>query len=194
MVILPLVALGCLVSLVSWAIIATFLKGYTLLLPLAHVCLQSAIIGVYFWTDSLKNYEEIFYNKLKTRSEFSANDESQNVERSIGNVLKTLELKRRNILLLSVLTSWITPFTVLKNNKFEQMFRNTFLSNRFFVISSLSLQLVTFAVMSGILIGNPSVSSCCLTRALTKMLKRKMVGHHYIWLPKSDVMNVCNCW
>ena len=43
----PLIALNCAASLVSWAIIATSLKVFCLLLPIAHVSLQTGIAAMY---------------------------------------------------------------------------------------------------------------------------------------------------
>ena len=65
----------------------------------------------------------------------------------------------KKIFMLSSLTSWITPFTVLANNHLD---RKTFLSTSYLIVSSLSMHTITFLSVAVILISNPhiKISEC----------------------------------
>ena len=126
---------------------------------LCHVLLQTVINKLFQMSDNLKSYEEAFYDSLKdeTVSYFGEYEESQKVKQDIDKKCESLSTKRGNILNLSLLTDWIAPYTVLKNNHLDRLFRNSFLSTRFFLVSSLSMHTGTILTFAGILIGNPNM-------------------------------------
>ena len=149
----PLIALNCGASLVSWTTIATSLKFYSLLLPLTHVILQTVVNAAFLWSGNVQNYEEIFYNDLKSKSIITP--ENNPIKNGILETCERLKVARKKILKISSLTSWITPFTVLKNSYLDKVFCNTFFSTRYFLVSSLSMHAFTLAFVAGTLISNP---------------------------------------
>ena len=157
--IFPVIALNCLVSLICWPVIVVFLQGWSILMPLRHVLLQTVINKLFQMSDNLKSYEEAFYDSLKdeTVGYCGEDEESQKVKRDVDKKFESLSTKRSNILNLSLLTDRIAPYTVLKNNHLDRLFRNSFLSTRFFLVSSLSMHTGTILTFAGILIGNPNM-------------------------------------
>jgi len=136
---------------VSWTLIVCSLKIYSIFLPLLHMILQALINVIFHLTGNDKNYEEKFYASLLLNSKFSQNSEGDIIKKQISGTCSNFKNARKKILLLSCLTSWITPFTVLKNSLLEKKFQNTFFSNRYLMLSSLAMHACTLLLVIGII-------------------------------------------
>ena len=125
--------------------------------------LQAKVIALFDWTNNLRNYEEVFFNSLNDKdvSVLGTDEENKKLRTSFQRISEALEVKRRNVLKLSVLTSWITPFTVLKNTNLDRLFKKTVLSTRYFLTSNLSMHAVTLLAVAGVLFDKQHLVKHC---------------------------------
>ena len=83
LLVMPLIALNCLASLVSWAVVTVFLNGYALFIALAYLCLQAGINQFFEWSDNVKNYEEQFYTYLQSNGPPGLDEDSKEIRKGI---------------------------------------------------------------------------------------------------------------